>query len=218
MQFFSINCKMDRRKKNRIAFIIIVLVFGVPLMIHCLFKCRTTFPFLVAEWSAGELLAYYGAVLSFMSTILFSWLALHQNELIRQEANKNNDLLKKMEIEKLSPFFTLEYINGEGYGKDASVKLKNVSANLALDVSFTETEKTNDGKKYIQGSCDEIISILEPRGEAVINLKNGNLYNGNVLSVTICCKDIYGNINKFEAEGFFIDKQMAIKFCVHKIR
>ena len=53
-------------------------------IIHCLFKIHPTedYDFFVAEWSAGELLQYYGGVLAFSGTVILGALSLHQNEII----------------------------------------------------------------------------------------------------------------------------------------
>ena len=43
---------------------------GVPFVINILFKINATTDILVAEWSAGDALGYYGAILSFLGTVV----------------------------------------------------------------------------------------------------------------------------------------------------
>ena len=42
----------------------------------------------VAEWDAGDALGYYGAILSFIGTVVLGALALYQNRIIKTEAEK----------------------------------------------------------------------------------------------------------------------------------
>lgn len=75
--------------------------FFLPMIIvHILFKWNSGIDFLVAEWSAGDVLGYIGTILSFVGTIILSILAL-------QAANKANDLSKKV-IENEQERYRLE--------------------------------------------------------------------------------------------------------------
>ena len=47
-----------------------MVIFGVPLIIHILFKLHPNIDFFVAEWTAGELLSYYGSILAFLGTVI----------------------------------------------------------------------------------------------------------------------------------------------------
>ena len=49
-----------------------------------------------AEWSAGDALGYYGAVLSFLGTVILGALALYQNHIIKEEANKKNNVSRPL--------------------------------------------------------------------------------------------------------------------------
>ena len=55
--------------KKLIMVISVLIIFGVPLIIHILFKIEAPNSFFVAEWSAGELLSYYGSILAFIGTV-----------------------------------------------------------------------------------------------------------------------------------------------------
>ena len=78
-------------KKNKTAIILWgIIVFFVPMIaVHMLFKWDSGIDFLVAEWSAGDMLGYIGTFLTFVGTIILSILAL-------QAANKANDLSKSV--------------------------------------------------------------------------------------------------------------------------
>ena len=68
-----------KNHKKIIAFIIFMIIFGVPLIIHILFKLHPNNDFFVAEWSAGELLSYYGSILAFLGTVILGDFSLYQN-------------------------------------------------------------------------------------------------------------------------------------------
>jgi len=72
-----------------------LICFIIPLLvIHCLFKWYSGIEFLVAEWTAGELLGYVGTILSFVGTVILGILALQAS----QKANKLSE--KVIDIEK----------------------------------------------------------------------------------------------------------------------
>jgi len=69
-------------------------LFAPLLVVHLLFKWYSGVDFFVAEWEAGDLLGYIGTMLTFVSTIILSVLAL-------RASNKANALSEKViEIEQ----------------------------------------------------------------------------------------------------------------------
>lgn len=70
-----------KNHKKLIAFTIFMVIFGVPLIIHILFKLHPNVDFFVAEWTAGELLSYYGSILAFLGTVILGALSLYQNQI-----------------------------------------------------------------------------------------------------------------------------------------
>lgn len=86
-------------KKSKIAMGIMVfiiaalLLIGVPICINLCFKPEN-------RWTAGNVLTYYGATLSFLGTVIFSSLSIYQNIQIRKEADKREKILRDMELKK----------------------------------------------------------------------------------------------------------------------
>ena len=71
---------IDWFKKHRVLFalicvVILLLLMGIPFVINILFKINTTTDIFVAEWSAGDALGYYGAILSFLGTVVLGALS-----------------------------------------------------------------------------------------------------------------------------------------------
>ena len=82
-----------------ICVIVLIALIGVPFVINLLFKADTNINVFQAEWSAGDALGYYGAVLSFLGTVILGALALYQNHMIKEEADKKAALLEEKEQE-----------------------------------------------------------------------------------------------------------------------
>ena len=55
----------------------------------------------VAEWDVGDALGYYGAILSFIGTVVLGALALYQNHIIKTEADKKLLLPKNRSTPKI---------------------------------------------------------------------------------------------------------------------
>jgi hypothetical protein len=54
----------------------IVFVIIIPVLINCLFKLEAPVSFLVAEWSAGDALSFYGALIASVATIIGVYLSI----------------------------------------------------------------------------------------------------------------------------------------------
>lgn len=127
------NSKNKRKNSRKIAVytLEIISIFALPLLIvHLLFKWHSGVNFFVAEWSAGDVLAYVGTMLTFIGTIALSYMAL-------KASNKANELSQKvidMEINNykmdLRPFVLVSDWN-------------------AYEIDCTELID-NPAKKYIQ--------------------------------------------------------------------
>ena len=105
---------MPKPKKRLLILIIFLLavlsLFGIPATINLLFKQTSHIPFFIAEWSAGEALNYYGAVLTFFGTSLLNIVALWQNHLIKVSNEKHMEFLETLEKEKFIPKFMISNV------------------------------------------------------------------------------------------------------------
>ena len=111
-------------------------MIGVPFAIHCLFKIHLTedYDFFVAEWSAGELLQYYGGVLAFSGTVILGALSLHQNEIIKQESDKRIAIQEKREHDSNMPRFRVKFLYCSGRHSNMKVKIENISDLMLIDL------------------------------------------------------------------------------------
>ena len=189
---------LDWIKKHRILFVIVcviisVALFGVPFLIHLLFKVNIKAEILQAEWSAGEFLGYYGAVLSFIGTVVLGALALYQNHIIKAEADKKAAILEEQERIENMPKFHMRNLGASGFCGSLRISINNVSNNIAYDVDVYDI-KIKAGSKTIWESQDTYASpVINPQKNIVLNLKSpaSNEKGEVVLYATMSCKDKY---------------------------
>lgn len=206
-------------KQKIIIFVVIMIFLSVvmPLIIHYLFKIEALNDFFVAVWSAGDVLGYYAAILSFVSTILLSVLTLWQNEIIRRESNRNNDILKEMEIQKNQPFFKATILNKNTGFADVCLKIQNISDNVAVNpvirnVYIDEKEKNVE----VNYQC-ELPENVMPKEFFKVQIFNKRLDKfEHPLVLEFKCQDIYGNDGMYRVM-FWISSSDNINLLVKKV-
>lgn len=89
-------------KHKTITTIIVILLFSIPLIIvHFLFKWDSNNYWIVAEWSAGDIIAYIAGFEAFIGTTLLSFLALWQNQKHKLENDAKDQKILEIENEKI---------------------------------------------------------------------------------------------------------------------
>lgn len=63
--------------KKRIMITAIIVLIVIPLCIHVLFKTEALFPFFVATWTAGDVLAFYGVIIGAVATVGGVYISIH---------------------------------------------------------------------------------------------------------------------------------------------
>lgn len=95
-----------------VTILICVLLFVVPLVtVHILFKIPAWSNCLVAEWSAGELLAYIAGFEALAGTVFLGLITLDQAEqanTVSQQLGKENNEMQKIMAQKLLPIIRME--------------------------------------------------------------------------------------------------------------
>lgn len=89
--------------------IISAIIFVPILIIHILFKWDPGISCLIPEWEAGDILGYFGDVISFLGTIILGYIAILQTE----KANTLSNEMVKLEWEKKKP--CLDIIQNQRY-------------------------------------------------------------------------------------------------------
>lgn len=80
---------------------VLFLVIGVPLIIN---KCYINNKGYLTVWGGNDVLAYYGAALSFVGTTVLGFFTV----LIAKKANDVSDRMLKIEEERLVPYLDIE--------------------------------------------------------------------------------------------------------------
>ena len=82
-----------RKNKKLFIFFIIIIVFLPIVSIHFLFKLKANIYWLQSEWEPGELLGYFGDLLSFLGTVSLGIIAIYQTEKANSLSNKLVELV-----------------------------------------------------------------------------------------------------------------------------
>lgn len=191
---------MKRNRKTNYL-LIIIFVFGVPFVIHCLFKLQSSCDFFVAEWSAGDILSYYGTVTLGLITIYLACVANNTNkrlleidEMERKAFLKLNLYESKIDIED-----TIKFIE---------ICFENTTDNLIVDFSIEGSEKLllKTNWRHNQESENGIVvtkfesitgrGLIEEDKKLVYTLAVKK-YNSPFLLISFrtVCKSVYGLVS-----------------------
>lgn len=95
--------------KNHIflTLVLCVLAFAVPLVVvHALFTVAAPHNWLVATWTAGELLAYIAGFEALLGTVILGFVTVYQSDKANEaneRLNKENNYLQKISIQQMLP-------------------------------------------------------------------------------------------------------------------
>lgn len=188
--------------KKHIGWIVIgvlILLFGVPLAIHILFKLHAPIPFFEAEWTAGDALGYYGAILSFVGTSVLGILALYQNHIIKEESDKHTKMLEQRELDMHKPAFSAESVYSNENCAKLTMKITNISQNLASCITVCEiTIVSQEGEPFWQCEKTFKFDFIKAGQDVQLDLKNPGLKKaGYIFSMKLSCQD------KFELDHLY---------------
>lgn len=95
-----------KQHKAKIASFMIGLFFIPLFVVHLIFKWKSPYDFISAEWTAGDLIGYIASFEAFIGTIILGAIAVWQND----KANKTNDsllsLTKESERRAVLPYLS----------------------------------------------------------------------------------------------------------------
>lgn len=153
---------IDTAKQHWFMTIIIISVV-IMLAVHILYKFHPACDFFVAEWSAGDLLMFYGSIIGAMATIYVL------QETIRSTINQQNEdriYLENQQREdkafSLKPYFIITAQEAKWIGEnredifslnssenwdgdtDILITIENVGAGNAVDVYAVLSQKNNE--------------------------------------------------------------------------
>ena len=215
---------VDFIKKHWLATIIAVLVavfaiVGVPLLINWAFTQPALCSFFAVSWDAKDALAYYGSALGFLGTVVFSALALWQNHIIKNESDKRQELLDKMEIQKHMPIIEVRSGSSSGHCMHLSFNINNVSDNIALDVVVSKIQiLNNDGSEFWANDREHRYPHIGADTISV-SLKNPALTDlAQIIIFRLSFKDKFDKHHTLLVEGKQMGEKISFpKFCITEI-
>lgn len=183
---------MKNKDLPKIIIIAIVILFVIPLLINLSFKI-SSIRLLAAEWTAGDLLSFYGAVLGALITLIGLVVTLdYQSKQarkdddvkyrpilkIRQEKRDRktlagiSDLIKEEELNISFPGFDDSRYNWHGYKKNIKLLLENKgrgeATNVSLDAAYVKNASW-DEDSHLYFSTSFPVSLGEILvGESVV--------------------------------------------------
>ncbi len=209
-----------KNHKKLIAFIIFMIIFGVPFIIHILFKLYPNNDFFVAEWSAGELLSYYGSILAFLGTVILGALSLYQNHLIKQESDKRSELLEQREHESNMPRFRINYLFSERDNSKLKFNIENISPNVANNIMLGPIQVVNEKKEVVWSHTTIIhIDTILSNQKREISLLNPPLSENHCcFKMQMHCQDKFAEIHRYKIWAFCEFKANTPHFQIEEIK
>ncbi len=209
-------------KKHKIlmGLLSIVIILGVPLAIHILFKINSGIPFFEAEWTAGEALGYYGSILSFIGTVVLGILALYQNRLIKEESDKREQIMEQREHERNMPKFTVVSKDSNGNSANLHFVVNNISENNATDIKvFSIKVISPENTVYWQSKIDYTFDCIAANTCVEIKLNNTSIQkDGYIFSMKMNCKDKYNVPHDYSISGIYYVANHFPKFSIEEIK
>ena len=211
--------------KRYIVFAIIIialvlsLIFGIPLLINCAYNTPASCSCFAVDWEAKDALGYYGSVLGFLGTVIFSALALWQNHIIQQANIKHTQLLDQMEQAKSAPILSVSAAGSNYRAANLYISIHNISKNIAEKLyayGFAIVDETGT----TLWRDDETLSIDHLYDSKIwdIELENPQVTSCNHQFVfEIRYSDIVGNMHMCKVVGSFSDKISLPQFRVTEV-
>ena len=202
--------------KILIIFLFLLIIGGVPFLIHILFKIHLKTNFWVAEWEAGNLLEYYGTILSFTSTVILSILSLYQNHVIKEVADKRSKLLEQREHENNMPKFIAYAIRRNGKTSNLSFTVKNISENFARDVRIEDVKILKpDNTVFWSTKKTYCFMFLNSSNAFTVDLDNPPINEeGHMFLMEMSCYDKYGKLHYYYIKGILKKVDDAPQFNI----
>ena len=180
-------------------------IFIVPMiLVHVLFKMQIPYRILQAEWSAGDVLQYYGSYLSFIGTVLLGLLAIWQNKQISDKSEQLNLLIMNQQKQMNMPKFDFSSPGSNGNYTNLHMMLKNVSQNCANEIKVDKFETYDESNQVIceSNKCKIEQNSLQGGESTRIDFNNSQLKGENLkIVIYFSYMDIYDELHKCKAEA-----------------
>ena len=141
--------KRIQEHKKITLFLIGMCILAPIVIIHFLFKICSNCYWIEAEWEAGDVLGYFGDILSFLGTIVLGYIAISQTE----KANKMNKELLEIEKNRIKPCVDIDSTEFSNIylGEAMRKKLQEVyeKNNPILELTFAKKIRTGKTSRVL---------------------------------------------------------------------
>lgn len=163
-----------------------------------------------AEWTAGEFLAYYGNVLSFLGTIVLSSLALWQNKKIKDESDRHTRYLEKLEIDKNTPQFIAEKVFSGSRNSNLEISINNISDNVAYGVQIFNFKLCSLEKILWETEKCWSYQAIKPNEHVTLQLNNLAITEELLLKFEIQSFDKFSIKHYYNGMAKFLDGNLVM--------
>lgn len=189
---------LDWIKSHKILFVlscigVITMLFGIPFVINLLFKTPAVNELFQAEWDAGDALGYYGAVLSFIGTVVLGALALYQNHIIKVDSDRRAELLEEQQHRENMPRFHFRLRSAGGFCGNLGLAIHNVSNNSAYEVCIFDIRMKCGTNTIWEDNRVYQFHSINPQKELDFQIASKALNEKEdvILTGSMTCKDKY---------------------------
>lgn len=194
---------MKKKDITKIVIIAIVILFVIPFLINFSFKTYSI-RFLVAEWSAGDLLSFYGAVLGALITLIGLIVTLNYQSKqarkvdeikykpilkLKSVETENNGFMGRRELKILFPYHSF---NGDEFKVQKEnyfykqAEIKEVDWDQSTHLYIGTSVPLSLGEILVDESADIIISLPN-----FLFLKEGQINNHIWFYLTVSYDDVF---------------------------
>lgn len=158
------------KPKWKLLLAFIIFIVAIPLGINSLFKLTSPLDIFVAEWTAGDMLGFYGALLASVATIIGVYLSI-------EYAQKN---YREDEQNRVRPYLALTYIRtksncnlfgGSNDSSSSNQRSEELYKEFRLDKVYIIISK--DGIAFKDGLTSQQQELLEKAGFSWKGTENG---------------------------------------------
>lgn len=192
---------MGNRSKKNIAILIVaviivavIIVVGVPFAINELYIRE---PIYITLWDAGDVLIYFGSVLSALGATFLGIVAIRQND----KASKISDRLLKMEEYREVPFLKIDLENSAIRKFEESLIIlfldfKNKTNRVVEILKISEIEVSGNGLHgfniYLNPNEQEFSSVVQEQTRRIsfcnrYDIENGNIFEMEEIQALVDC-------------------------------
>lgn len=187
-----------KQNKGLVLFIIVILILLPIIVIHFLFKIRTGCYWIEADWESGDILGYFGDVLSFIGTVVLGYVAICQTE----KANLLSNEMVKLEWERRKPF--LDIIQNQRY----EIKFGDEIINYLNEYDFENDMLITPC--YIKEKRTGIVTSIAVMKIVVQNIGNSDIRN-IFIKTNYCYLSVRGPLEYKECVAYAVEGNTYIK-------